>query len=36
MFPNMSYHINIWAILACGVASLVIGFIWYGPLFGKA
>jgi hypothetical protein len=36
MFLNMSYHINIWAILACGVASLVIGFIWYGPLFGKA
>jgi hypothetical protein len=35
MFLNMSYHINVWAILACGVASLVIGFIWYGPLFGK-
>ena len=36
MFPGLSYGINIWAILACGVASLVIGFIWYGPLFGKA
>lgn len=35
MFPDMSYHINLWAILVCGVASLVIGFIWYGPLFGK-
>lgn len=23
------------AILACGVASLVLGFVWYGPLFGK-
>jgi len=29
-------HINILAVLACGVASLVIGSIWYGPLFGKA
>ena len=24
------------AILACGLVSLVLGFIWYGPLFGKA
>src|ERR1044072_4342908 len=28
-------NINYWAILACGVASMVIGSIWYGPLFGK-
>lgn len=27
---------NILPILASGVASLLIGFIWYGPLFGKA
>jgi hypothetical protein len=27
------YH---WAILASAAASLVIGFVWYGPLFGKA
>jgi hypothetical protein len=33
---DLDFHVNIWAILACGVASLVIGFIWYGPLFGKA
>ncbi len=27
--------VNYWAILVCGVASMVLGSIWYGPLFGK-
>ena len=36
MMLDFDYHANILAILACGVASLVIGFVWYGPLFGKA
>lgn len=27
--------INWLAILACGVAAMAIGFVWYGPLFGK-
>ena len=27
--------INVLALLASGVLSLVIGFLWYGPLFGK-
>jgi len=27
--------INVWAILVSGVISMVIGFIWYGPLFSK-
>ena len=27
--------INYFAILVCGVASVVLGFIWFGPLFGK-
>jgi len=28
--------INIWAVLVCGVASLIVGGIWYSPfLFGK-
>lgn len=27
--------INYWAVLACGVSSMVVGYIWYGPLFGK-
>lgn len=28
-------HVNWLAILACGVAYMVIGFLWYGPLFAK-
>ncbi len=27
--------LNYWAILASVVASMVIGFLWYGPLFSK-
>ena len=27
--------INYWAVLAAAVASMVIGSLWYGPLFGK-
>ncbi len=27
--------INLWAVLACAVVAMVIGMIWYGPLFGK-
>jgi hypothetical protein len=27
--------INYGAILVCGVVSMIIGFVWYGPLFGK-
>ncbi len=28
--------INYLAILVCGVAAMIIGYVWYGPLFGKA
>lgn len=28
-------EINYWAILVAGIASMIIGSIWYGPLFGK-
>lgn len=28
-------EINYWAILVSGVVAMVIGSIWYGPLFGK-
>jgi|WetSurMetagenome_2_1015567.scaffolds.fasta_scaffold287165_2 hypothetical protein len=28
--------VNLLAILVSGIASLILGFIWYGPLFGKA
>lgn len=31
----MDMVINYWAVLVCGVVSMVIGFVWYGPLFGK-
>lgn len=31
----MMTSINIWAILLSAVASMIIGSIWYGPLFGK-
>lgn len=27
--------VNILGILLAGVASMVVGFVWYGPLFGK-
>ena len=27
--------INYWAVLACAIASMVVGSIWFGPLFGK-
>lgn len=27
--------INYWAVLVCAVVAMVIGFLWYGPLFGK-
>lgn len=27
--------INLWAVLACGVFSMILGSVWYGPLFGK-
>jgi predicted neutral ceramidase superfamily lipid hydrolase len=28
-------EINYLAVLVCGIASMVVGFAWYGPLFGK-
>jgi hypothetical protein len=28
-------EINYLAVLACGIVSMIIGFVWYGPLFGK-
>ena len=27
--------INFFAVLICGVLNMIIGFLWYGPLFGK-
>jgi len=31
----MQVPVNYLAVLACGVASMILGSIWYGPLFGK-
>jgi hypothetical protein len=31
----MDFDINLWAVLVCGVASMIFGFLWYGPLFSK-
>lgn len=27
--------INYWAVIVCGVLSMILGMLWYGPLFGK-
>jgi len=27
--------INYWAVFVCAVASMIVGSVWYGPLFGK-
>lgn len=32
----MMNEVNWVALIAAGVASMAVGFIWYGPLFGKA
>src|SRR2546428_13702448 len=29
-------HLNYWAILVAVAATMVLGFLWYGPIFGKA
>jgi hypothetical protein len=31
----MNITINYWAVLVSAVASMAIGSVWYGPLFGK-
>src|SRR3989338_8243854 len=28
-------EINYWAVLVCGVLAMVLGGVWYGPMFGK-
>jgi hypothetical protein len=36
MVFNLQEGFYLWAILASAAASMAIGFLWYGPLFGKA
>jgi hypothetical protein len=31
----MEITINYWAVLAAAVANMVVGMLWYGPVFGK-
>jgi len=31
----MEVPINYWALIVSAVISIILGFIWYGPLFGK-
>jgi len=31
----MEVLINYWAVLLCAIVGIVIGSLWYGPLFGK-
>jgi hypothetical protein len=31
----MEFEINYLAILASGIIMMVLGYLWYGPLFGK-
>jgi hypothetical protein len=31
----MEIIINMWAVLGCAVLAMVVGFVWFGPLFGK-
>ncbi len=28
-------EINLWAVVTSGILAMVIGYVWYGPLFGK-
>jgi len=31
----MDVSINYWAVLVAAVVNMVVGFLWYGPIFGK-
>jgi hypothetical protein len=31
----MLVHVNYLAVVVCAIASMVVGWVWYGPLFGK-
>ncbi|MBI3341870.1 DUF1761 domain-containing protein, partial [Candidatus Curtissbacteria bacterium] len=31
----MEFQINYMAVVAAAVVNMVLGFLWYGPLFGK-
>lgn len=31
----MTVDVNYWAIIVCAILSIVLGSLWYGPIFGK-
>jgi hypothetical protein len=35
MNPSFAHGINVLAVLASGIWSMILGFLWYGPFFGK-
>jgi len=34
-FGEIMAQINFWAVLVAAMASFLVGWLWYGPLFGK-
>jgi len=34
-FSEMISQINFWAVIVAALASFIVGWLWYGPLFGK-
>ena len=32
---DMNIAVNYWGVLGAAIASMIIGMLWYGPLFGK-
>ncbi len=34
-FGEIISQINVWAVIVAALASFVVGWLWYGPLFGK-
>ncbi len=35
MLPQGFFMVNIWGVLIAAVVSILLGMLWYGPLFGK-
>ena len=35
MTLKLLFKVNWWAVIVCAMLSMVIGVIWYGPLFSK-
>ncbi len=31
----IGFEVNYWAVLVAGIVSVILGMLWYGPLFGR-